>query len=146
MEKETAVVGAGVEAINGMAAMGKTAVSLLFILGLIFLLSLLLKRLNQSSRPSSPVLKQVASASLGAREKVVVMEFNRTWLVLGVGGGQITKLHETQVLDAETAAALAGQSDSFASRFKKVLDARPGRPSGALSTVGPEAASGTESP
>lgn len=42
---------------------------------------------------SSPLLKTVASAHLGPRERVVVVEIGEEWLVLGITAQQITALH-----------------------------------------------------
>jgi flagellar protein FliO/FliZ len=66
--------------------------SLLLILGLFVLVAWLVKRyLPQVGKPG-PV-KVVGSTLLSAREKVVVVEVGDTWLVLGVGGGQVRTLH-----------------------------------------------------
>jgi flagellar protein FliO/FliZ len=43
---------------------------------------------------SSPLLKTVASAHLGPRERVVVLEIGEQWLVLGVTAHQVTSLHQ----------------------------------------------------
>lgn len=121
MDKQSAVTGSSVDALNGMATLGKTAVSLLLIVGLILLLSYVLRRLNSSGRSSNQLLKQVASASLGPRERVVVLEFNDTWLVLGVGGGQITKLHEAPAVDSGPTDQQPPQAASFANRLAGLL-------------------------
>ncbi|TGD73145.1 flagellar biosynthetic protein FliO [Mangrovimicrobium sediminis] len=110
METDTLAAG-GVDTISSMAMLGKTALSLLFIVALILALSYLLRRLNRSGGSGRQLLRQVASTSLGPRERVVVVEFNGTWLVLGVGGGQVNKLHETPA-DPELAAS--GQAGQFA--------------------------------
>ncbi|MBT9567096.1 MAG: flagellar biosynthetic protein FliO [Thiobacillus sp.] len=39
------------------------------------------------------VVKVVGTTAVGARERVVVVEIERTWLVLGVGGGSVRLLH-----------------------------------------------------
>lgn len=75
--------------VSGMAGM---VLSLLLILGLFILAAWLAKRyLPQVGRPG-PV-RVVGSTPLSAREKVVVVEIEDTWLVLGVGGGQVRTLH-----------------------------------------------------
>lgn len=78
--------GPGVSGVSGMVF------SLLLILGLFVLAAWLVKRyLPQVGKPG-PV-KVVGSTLLSAREKVVVVEIEDTWLVLGVGGGQVRTLH-----------------------------------------------------
>ena len=38
-------------------------------------------------------IKVVASTAVGSRERVVVIEVDHTWLLLGVGGGNVRLLH-----------------------------------------------------
>lgn len=38
-------------------------------------------------------VKVVGTTSVGARERVVVVEIDNTWLLLGVGGGNVRLLH-----------------------------------------------------
>jgi len=39
------------------------------------------------------VVKVVGTTTVGARERVVVIEVDNTWLLLGVGGGNVRLLH-----------------------------------------------------
>ncbi len=66
--------------------------SLLLILGLFVLAAWLVKRYLPRVGKPGPV-KIIGSAMLGAREKLVVVEVENTWLLLGVGAGQIRTLH-----------------------------------------------------
>lgn len=76
----------------GMAGAAGMVLSLLLILGLFVLAAWLAKRyLPQVGKPG-PV-KVIGATAVGAREKVVVVEVENTWLVLGVGGGQVRALH-----------------------------------------------------
>lgn len=120
-------LGAGSDAIYGMAVLGKTFLSLAFIVLLILGLSYLLKRLNRGSQGNSQFMRTVASTALGPRERVVIVEVDDTWLVLGVGGGQITKLHELPRPDSVQKTAGSPQDDQFASRLIKAL-AKGGKP------------------
>lgn len=42
---------------------------------------------------SQGVVKVVGTTAVGTREKVVVVEVDGTWLLLGVGGGNVRLLH-----------------------------------------------------
>lgn len=42
---------------------------------------------------SQGAVKVVGTASVGPRERVVVVEVDNTWLALGVGGGNVRLLH-----------------------------------------------------
>jgi len=65
--------------------------SLLMVLALIFISAIVLKRFNLTQQ-SSNQLKVIASLSLGAKEKVVVVQIGEQQLVLGVCPQQISLL------------------------------------------------------
>lgn len=66
--------------------------SLVLILGLFVLAAWLVKRYLPQVSKSGPV-KVIGATMVGSRERVVVVEVESTWLVLGVGGGQVRMLH-----------------------------------------------------
>lgn len=66
--------------------------SLVLILGLFVLAAWLLKRYLPQMGKMGPV-KVIGTTMVGPRERVVVVEVEDTWLVLGVGGGQVRTLH-----------------------------------------------------
>lgn len=68
------------------------ALSLVLVLALFVLAAWLAKRYLPQIGKTGPV-KIIGSTMLGAREKIVVVEVQETWLVLGVGGGQVRTLH-----------------------------------------------------
>ncbi len=74
---------------NGVAGM---LVSLVLILGLFVLAAWLVKRYVPQVGKAGPV-RVVGATMVGPRERVVVVEVENTWLVLGVGGGQVRTLH-----------------------------------------------------
>ncbi|RTR04396.1 flagellar biosynthetic protein FliO [Halomonas nitroreducens] len=113
---------AGGEALIGMATLGKTAAALALILVIILGCSLLLKRLGGASGGQGRRPRVIGSTAVGNRERVVVVEIESTWLVLGVGGGQVSKLHELPAPAEEATMPVAGGADgSFASRFARAL-------------------------
>ena len=52
-----------------------------------------LARRRAGQRGGGNLLKQVAALPLGARQSVVVIEVDKTWLVVGVSPNQLTTLH-----------------------------------------------------
>ena len=110
------------DALLGMATLGKTAAALALVVAIIFLCSYLVKRLHPQGRVHGQHLKVVGSTPVGNRERVVIVDVEGTWLVLGVGGGQVTKLHEC-VAPAEPPRSSSDipEGSSFASRFASAL-------------------------
>ncbi|BES84348.1 hypothetical protein PEC302110_14450 [Pectobacterium araliae] len=64
------------------------------------------------------LLKVVSSCSVGQRERVVIVEVDDTWLVLGVTPQQITPLH---TLPAQPTDNSSSVSDSKPADFNQLL-------------------------
>ncbi len=79
-------------AAGNAAGVAGMLLSLVLILGLFVLAAWLLKRYLPQVGKAGPV-KVVGATMVGPRERVVVVEVEDTWLVLGVGGGQVRTLH-----------------------------------------------------
>jgi flagellar protein FliO/FliZ len=77
----------------GATGMLQAGLGLALVLALIFLLAWAARRLGLQQPGSNRLLKVVASAMVGQRERVVVVEVGNTWLVLGVAAGQVRALH-----------------------------------------------------
>ncbi|PTQ77848.1 flagellar protein FliO/FliZ [Nitrosomonas oligotropha] len=67
--------------------------ALLLVLAVIVGGTWLLKRFSLIPAAASGVVKVVAAAGVGQRERVVVVEIDQTWLVLGVAPGRVNTLH-----------------------------------------------------
>ena len=67
--------------------------SLLLVLAAILAVSWLFKRMNLAQQGTGNLLKVIGSVAIGQRERAVLIEINDTWLVVGVGPGQIRTLH-----------------------------------------------------
>jgi flagellar protein FliO/FliZ len=86
----------------------------------------LLKRLGMPRGPSSGLMRVVAGAAVGPRERVVILEIGTTWLVLGVAPGEVSMLAEVPRL--EVPASPAGEGKDFASWLKQITERRRGAP------------------
>lgn len=73
--------------------------SLLLVLAAIVLVAWLLKRMNVAQQGSGNLLKVLGGVAIGQRERIVLVEMQDTWLVVGVGPGQIRTLHTLQKPD-----------------------------------------------
>lgn len=67
--------------------------SLVLVLGAIVLVAWILKRINLPQNVAGSALKVVSGVAVGQRERIVLVEVNDTWLVVGVAPGQVTALH-----------------------------------------------------
>ena len=81
------------EGVSTFGAALQALVGLGIVVGLIVVTAYLLKRIQPGRFTASNLLRPVASLSLGARERVVVVEMGEQWLVLGVTPQNITTLH-----------------------------------------------------
>lgn len=100
--------------------------SLLLVLAAIVAVAWLLKRMNLAQRGTGNLLKVIGSVAIGQRERVVLLEINDTWLVVGVGPGQIRALHvleKTANLMADTPAQ-AVSGNKFADMLGSMLGKR----------------------
>lgn len=114
----------------GMAGLGKTALGLALVLLLIWGLATLVKRFKPGHRLQGQSLRVVASQSVGARERVVVVEVDDTWLVLGVTPGSVNRLHEMPAKSRGPVDVTGSENQGSTSRptfsesFKRALSQR----------------------
>ncbi len=92
-----------------MASMLQGMVGLVIVVALIFVAAWAVKKIGPRTRSGS-VVQVVGGASVGPREKVVVVKFGHQTLLLGVAPGQVTLLHTAEpgelAEDATTTPAL----------------------------------------
>lgn len=67
--------------------------SLLLVLAAIVMVAWVLKRINMPQNAAGSALKVISGVAVGQRERIVLVEVNDTWLVVGVAPGQVTALH-----------------------------------------------------
>ncbi|WP_313952727.1 flagellar biosynthetic protein FliO [Accumulibacter sp.] len=72
----------------------QTAFGLALVIGILFLAAYLLRRLNGGRGfGSNGPLRVVGGLMIGTRERIVLVEIEDTWIVVGVVPGQIRTLH-----------------------------------------------------
>lgn len=86
----------------------------------------LLKRISTPHGAAGHVLKVISAVGVGPRERVVVVEIDEKWLVLGVAPGSITALHELPRRELPAQPHLPPLPE-FAARLKSILDRRNAR-------------------
>lgn len=72
--------------------LGGLVLVLIIILGLAWVL----KRFSLIPNTANGTMKLVAATGVGQRERVVIVEVNGTWLVLGVAPGRVNMLHSME--------------------------------------------------
>ena len=75
-----------------MSSLLQITLALGLVLGLIAAAAWLLQRLYQPRAGQGALIQLHASAALGARERVVLLEVGGQWLLVGVAPGQVTSL------------------------------------------------------
>jgi flagellar protein FliO/FliZ len=80
--------------ISGGASLAQAGLGLFAVIALILGLAWLARRVGLVRHGTGgAAMKVVGSLTLGARQKVVMVEVGDTWLVLGVSAGEIRPLH-----------------------------------------------------
>lgn len=103
--------------------------SLLLVLAAVVLVGWLLRRMNLTQQGAGNQLKMIGGISLGQRERIVLIEIDDTWLVIGVGPGQIRTLHtrakpEGDIADFDSAQSVPPEG-KFAALLSTIINQRP---------------------
>lgn len=96
--------------------------SLLLVIGLIFLCAWLVKRISNMQHASNKQLRVVASVNVGAKERAVLVQVGDEQILLGVAQGQVNTL---KTLD-QAIEIKPPQAPDFAQHLKKFRDGRGG--------------------
>jgi len=83
----------------------------------------LLRRFSPGQTGAQGAVKVVGGVMLGPRERLVVVEVGDTWLLLGVGGGQVNTLHILP-RPADFVPSMRDPLPGFADKFKELLSRR----------------------
>ena len=92
-----AVTATGTAVISPSAGLIKMLLGLGLVLALIALIAWLAKRMLPALGGQQSVMRVVSSVSVGARERVVVVEVGDRWLVVGVAPGQVRPIANMEI-------------------------------------------------
>ena len=92
---------------------------LLLVVGLIFVLAWLMRRVQRVGPGNGQVIEVIGSRALGTRDRLVLVQVGEEQILLGITPGRITPLHvlKTPVNVAQTQAA----TPEFAQRLMELL-------------------------
>ena len=74
--------------------------ALAIVIAAVFAFAWLSRRITRTTVRGGAPLRVVGGASVGTRERVVVVEIGGTWLVVGVAPGRIQALHTMPKMDS----------------------------------------------
>jgi flagellar protein FliO/FliZ len=94
---------------------------LMFVVGLILLAAWLIRRTGALPMMTGQAIKVVAALSVGAREKVVLVDVGGKQILLGVAPGRISTL---QTFDEPVIDTSNKNNTDFSSKFKQLLQQR----------------------
>ena len=113
-------------AVSSAGSLFQVFIGLVAVLLLIAGAAWLAKRLGVTQVGGSNLLRVVSSASVGTRERIVVVEVGESWLVVGVAPGSVNALMTLPKgeIPTQVTSALAG---SFAVRLQQLVEKRRGK-------------------
>ncbi len=99
--------------------------SLLLVLAAVVMVAWVLKRINLPQQGAGNALKVISGVAVGQRERVVLVEVNDTWLVVGVAPGQVNALHSMPKGELPpTSNAAPGDNNKFQGWLKQMMEKR----------------------
>lgn len=110
-------------AISAAGSLLQVFIGLVAVLLLIAGTAWVAKRFGVTQGGSSGLLRVISSASVGTRERVVVVEVGESWLVVGVAPGSVNALMTLPRGETQSAAA-PGLNASFAASLQQMIGKR----------------------
>jgi len=108
---------------GGLGGLGEVTLALLLVLGAIFALAWVLKRVRGFNSRVGSSLEVIANVPLGQKERAVLLRVGPTQLLLGVAPGRVATLYvlpEPLEPPREAAASAAQAAPSFRSLLKNL--------------------------
>ena len=110
-------------AISAAGSLLQVFIGLVAVLLLIAGTAWVAKRLGVTQGGSTSLLRVVSSASVGTRERVVVVEVGESWLVVGVAPGSVNALMTLPKGEIQSAST-PGLNASFAASLQQMIGKR----------------------
>lgn len=100
---------------------------LLLVLGLIFALAWLLRRVQQTVPRQGQVIELISSRALGARDRLVLVQVGNEQILLGLTPGRITPLHVLKE-PVQVPGTSQPATPEFAKRLMEILGQQKDKP------------------
>ena len=108
----------------GAGSVLQVLLGLVVVLGMVFVAAWAIRRFSPNLAPGGGALRVVAGTAVGNRERVLLLEVNDTWLVVGVAPGRISPIHSMPRPDNFQAGQAPGARIGFAVWLKQTLERR----------------------
>jgi flagellar protein FliO/FliZ len=114
------------EAANPVSAFNlmQVLLGLTFVLCLVGAAAWLMRRFGPVQPGAGKLVRVLGGAAVGARERVVLIEVADTWIVVGVGPGQVRPLATLPRGELPPAPPAGTPTSSFTEAMKRVLESR----------------------
>lgn len=119
----TAPDAASAPAVSAAGSLLQVFIGLVAVLLLIAATAWVAKRFGVTHAGSTGLVHVVSSASVGTRERVVVVEVGDSWLVVGVAPGSVNALMTLPRGEVKPA-AVPGFNANFAARLQQMIEKR----------------------
>ena len=100
---------------------------LLLVLGLIFALAWLLRRVQQTGPRQGQVIELISSRALGARDRLVLVQVGNEQILLGLTPGRITPLHVLKE-PVQVPGTAQSATPEFSKRLMEILGQQKDKP------------------
>ena len=100
---------------------------LLLVLGLIFALAWLLRRVQQTGPRQGQLIELISSRALGARDRLVLVQVGNEQILLGLTPGRITPLHVLKE-PVQVPGTAQPATPEFAKRLMEILGQQKDKP------------------
>ncbi len=107
--------------------LAQLVLGLLLVLGLIFALAWLLRRVQQAGPRQGQVIELISSRALSARDRLVLVQVGNEQILLGLTPGRITPLHVLKE-PVEVASNAQPATPEFAKRLMEILGQQKDKP------------------
>ncbi|WP_342119108.1 flagellar biosynthetic protein FliO [Pseudoduganella sp. OTU4001] len=118
------------QAPSAAGSLVQTILSLGFVVALLVGLAWLLKRFGPKHITGGTTVKLVGALSVGARERILVVEVGDQWIVVGASPGRMNSLAtmpRQEIDDADLAGGQPVAGANFAEWFKQTIEKRNGK-------------------
>lgn len=105
-----------------VTGVGQMLFGLAVVIGLVFAVAWIARRLGVSGQDASPLLRRVAALPVGPRERIMIVEAGNDWLVVGVTAQNIQTLHtmpKGEISEGQAHKITNGLAGGFAALLQK---------------------------